>query len=195
MKTTRQIRRRLAVFVTVLGLAAYAAGPVGAETTTIDVNGGTLSSTTNSISFSTVTLDGTDTTTTGNATWTVVDPTGTGAGWNITVVSTDITGLEVDGLTTRTIDIDAAGGDQDLLVSVASIAVTTGNGLPTTAVGSNTDVPFTGASALKILSAAADDGMGTFTYVPTFTLEVPAETYASNTTFGGTITVTIASGP
>ncbi|MBL6926057.1 MAG: hypothetical protein ISR43_02360, partial [Acidimicrobiia bacterium] len=53
----------------------------------------------------------------------------------------------------------------------------------------------TGASALKILSAAADDGMGTFTYVPTFTLEVPAETYASNTTFGGTITVTIASGP
>ncbi len=186
--TTRQIRRRLAVFVTVLGLAAFNAGPAGAESASLAVTGGSLSSTTAAISFTGVTLDGTDTTTTAAPSWTVVDARGTGLGWNVTVISTDLTD---GGTPLRSLDISAA--DQDLLVSVGSISATAGNGVPTTAVGSNTDVPFTGGAALKILSAAVGDGMGTYTYTPTFTQEVPAEAYA--VTYTGTVTVTVASTP
>lgn len=178
-------RQHLVAVMAVVAMTALAAGPASAESTTITVAGGSLTSTTAAIAFSGVTLDGTDQTNTGSASWTVVDATGTGSGWNITVIATNFTG------STRTIYITES--DQDLLVSVGSIAVTTGNGVPTTAVGSNTDVPFTGETALKILSAATDDGMGTFTYVPTFTLEVPAEEYA--VAYTGTITVTIASAP
>ncbi|MBC8196067.1 MAG: WxL domain-containing protein [Acidimicrobiia bacterium] len=162
---------------------------MGAESTSVTITGATPASTTPVITFDTVTLSGSDTTTTGSATWSVADPRGTGAGWNVTVVSTDFIGT-IDGVV-KTIDIDA--GNQDLLVSIASIAISAGNAAPTTTITSDTDVPFSGATPLKILSAAVDAGMGSYTYVPTFTLEIPTSTVAG--TYAAAVTVTINAGP
>lgn len=182
-------RRALACLAATAVVVVGAVAPVGAETTSITITGATPVSTTPLVTFDTVTLSGSDTTTTGSATWTVADPRGTGAGWNVTVVSTDFTGT-IDGVV-RTIDIDA--GNQDLLVRVASIATAAGNAAPTTTISSDTDVPFSGATPLKILSAAVDAGMGSYTYVPTFTLEIPASTVAG--TYAAAVTVTINAGP
>ena len=185
----RRVKRRLLPFLMVIGLVAFTAGPIGAESATVTVNAGSLSATTAAIGFTAVTLDGTDQTSTATPTWTATDARGSGLGWNVTVISTDLTG----GTPTRTIDISEA--DQNLTVQLTSgnITVTAGNSAPTTSVGSATNVPFTGGSALKILSAAVDEGMGTYSLVPTFTIEVPAGENA--VAYTGTVTVTIASTP
>ena len=182
-------RRRVVAGAFALWLSFGPVSSSGAETASITIAGATPVSTTPVITFAIVTLSGSDTTTTGSATWTVADPRGTGTGWNVTIVSTDFIGT-IDGVV-RTIDIDA--GNQDLLVRISSIATAAGNAAPTTALSGDTDVPFTGGTPLKILSAAAGVGMGSYTYVPTFTLEIPTSTIAG--TYAAAVTVTINAGP
>lgn len=188
MMRSRPLRGRVLVGLCAL-LVALAIGPVGAETASLAITGATPTSITPDIGFATVTLSGSDTTTTGSATWTVKDPRGTGAGWNVTIISTDFKGT-ISGVV-RTLDIDA--GNQDLLVNIGSIATSSGNAAPITSITGDTDVPFTGSTPLKILSAAVDAGMGTYTYVPTFTLEIPAETIAGS--YAAAVTVTINATP
>ena len=155
----------------------------------VSIVGSTLSFATVPIDFAGITLDGNNATPTGSATWVVNDSRGTGTGWNISIVATDFTGTVGGQL--RTIDISEA--DQDLLVRVASIAITSGNTAPTSPVPSDASVPFTGESPLKILTAAVNTGMGIYNYVPTFTLKFPAAGYA--VAYSGTITVTLNAVP
>lgn len=166
------------VVATVMALLASSSGTAGAEETEesrsqgvqlVSIVGSSLSSATVPIVFSAVTLDGSDSTPTGSATWAVNDSRGTGTGWNVTIVATDFTGSI--GEIVRTVDISEP--DQDLLVSVGSITTTSGNTAPTTPSASNTSVPFTGETPLKILTAAVNTGMGVYTYEPTFTLKFP----------------------
>jgi len=48
-------------------------------------------------------------------------------------------------------------------------------------------------SAQTILSAAAATGMGSYSFTPTFTLIVPAATFAG--TYTATVTLAVVSGP
>ena len=85
------MKKRILAIVAVLALMAGAA-VVSAESGTVQINGGSLATTTTAVTLAGVTLDGTDQTTTDTTnSWTAEDPTGTGAGWNLTVAATDFT--------------------------------------------------------------------------------------------------------
>ena len=96
MRGNKRIHRVLTVrTATILALVALVLGVAGvvyAESGTVAVTGGTLSVTPANVTLSGVTLDGADKTaiSTSNA-WTAKDPTGTGAGWRLTIASTDFT--------------------------------------------------------------------------------------------------------
>lgn len=149
---------------------------------TVTVSGGTLSVTPQSIDFGTVTLDGTDQTVTDqdSTNWSGVDPTGTGAGWHVTIAATDF----VDGGNTIGVANFKAKLDD------ANINVVAGNTAPTSSIIAYTSLSTT---AQTLLSAAVGNGMGSYNFVPDFTLDVAASTYAGSYT--STVTVAIISGP
>lgn len=183
------MKKRFLTFAVVLLLLVGTATAVFAETGTVTVTGGSLSVTPANVTLSGVTLDGTDKTATsasGSNSWSAADARGTGAGWNLTIASTDFTG----GTPTRTIDISAADQEFKIQLLAGNIVVTAGNTDPVSQVTSLTSI---GDATLKFVSAAVDTGMGTYAINPNFELEVPAETYAE--TYTATITISAVSGP
>jgi WxL domain surface cell wall-binding len=135
------------------------------------------------ISFPGVTLDGDPHTVDGSTSAWRADATGETGGWNVTVSSTDF-----DNGSGKTI---AVSNFQIRLLD-ANIVWVSGDdiNMPT-----STQTTFTALSgtALKIASAAVDDGNGVYDMTPDFRLTVPAETYAGNYT--ATVTVSVAAGP
>jgi hypothetical protein len=167
-----------------LAALALAAVPLGAALAdaTITVSGGSLSVTPAAITFQAVTLNGGDQTSNGTTSaWTIADPTGTGAGYHVTIAATNFT----DGAS-HTIPVS---GFRATLLD-ANIVTTSGNTKPTSSMTSATALSTT---AQTLVSAAAGAGMGTYTATPTFTLAVPANTFAGSYT--STVTVAIVSGP
>ncbi len=132
------------------------------------------------------------------------DATGSGAGWNVTfqatqftcVVGTD-TGCKT-GLTTlpwNSLSIAPPGA------TCAGGSSCTGS--PTISISANTAVDTgsgtTAGSAVKVLSAAAGSGMGSYTVTPgtigTGQLELAIPGNALATTYHSTLTITANSGP
>ncbi|MEW6283530.1 MAG: WxL domain-containing protein [Candidatus Eremiobacterota bacterium] len=155
-------------------------------TATITINAGALSiSHAGSVTFAPLTLNGLDqaATCTSTPTLTLTDARGSGSGWNVTLSATNFT----------------SGGNSIL----ASGFTFTGPGGTVTTVAGN--APPTQSTVVaqalspggfKVLSAAANTGMGRYTYTPAtaqFGLTVPASTFAGN--YSSTMTFTIASGP
>ena len=158
-------------------VGAPAAGSVQA---TVSVTGGSLSNTAQSIAFPGVTLTGADQLVVGaTAAWQAQDARGTGAGWNVTVTSSNFTG---------TGGSIAVANFKLRLPSVTTIA---GNTAPTPSPASY--VALSNATPLKILSAAAATGMGTYGYTPETQLTVPGSTSAGSYT--ANVSVSINSGP
>jgi hypothetical protein len=185
-------RRTLAIIVAI-ALLALTATAVYAETATVTITGGSLSVTAADITFSGVTLDGSDQTTTsasGANNWSASDARGTGVGWNLTIVATDFS----DG-GTRSLDISSADQEFKIQLLDTNVAVTAGNTEPVSQVAALTAIPESPAAALKFLSAAVDTGMGSYTLNPNFELEIPAETYVGTGTYTSTVTITAVSGP
>ena len=180
-KVTKKAWLIIATLVAVASLAIYGIGVAAADTVTVVVTGGTLSMTAGgNQTLTSVTLDGTDKTTTGSlGTLDVKDARGSGAGWNVVVASTD---FAKGGDPSKT--IAAAGFNVPAVPAVTTVA---GNGAPTS---------FSGAlngAGLKLLSAALDSGMGEYQTTPNLQLAVPAQTYAG--TYTATVTETVTSGP
>lgn len=149
---------------------------------TITVSGAPLSVTTNNIAFNPVTLNGSLIVSNGTTSaWTMKDPTGTGSGWHTTITATNF----VDS-NAHTISVTGF----KMLLSNGAITTVDGNAAPTSSFTSSTVLS---GSPQSFLAAAADSGMGTYTALPTFTLDVPASTYAGS--YVSTVTVTIISGP
>jgi len=149
---------------------------------TVTISGGSLSVTPQSIGFGTVTLTGADQTVTdGDSTnWSAVDPTGTGVGWNVTIAATDfdsgVNTIAVANFRARLLD--------------ANISTIAGNTAPTSSITAYTALSTT---AQTLLSAAVNEGMGTYNFVPDFELDVAAATFAG--IYTSTVTVAIISGP
>jgi hypothetical protein len=74
-----------------------------------------------------------------------------------------------------------------------NIDVLAGNGKPASRVSSFAPVPGTNAGSLLFLSAATNEGMGTYDLHPEFRLTTPTGSTAANYT--ATLTVDIATGP
>lgn len=178
-----------ATFMLLLVLAALiGAARAGAVAITGTVTGGAALSVTSagSPSFS-LTLDGTDQTTSYTLPASAVDPRGTGAGWNLTVTSTQFK--------------DAAGHTFPTTASTIT-AATNGCGASSTCTLATNSVSYasltmpagaTAPAAVKYFNAAANSGMGKIDVNATVTVAVPANVFAG--TYSSTVTVSIASGP
>lgn len=183
--------KKLTAITAILAVLAVSAVAVYAETASVTVSAGSLSVTPADVTLSGVTLDGTDqlsTSASGSNNWSATDSRGTGAGWNLTIDSTDFS----DG-GSNTMDISSADQEFKIQLLDANITVTEGNTKPTSQVTSLTAIPEAPAAALKFVSAAVDEGMGTYAINPNFELEVPAETVAA--AYTATITISAVSGP
>ena len=183
------MNRKILTLTLILGLLTATALAVYAEDATVTIGAGSLSETANNVALSGVTLDGTDQTSTsafGDNSWSITDARGSGAGWNVTIASTDF-----DDGGSNTIDISAADSLFKIQLTADHITVTAGSAAPTSSVTSLTSIA---DSTLKILSAADDGtGMGSYAYQPNFELGVPAETYIGSYT--ATLTLSATTGP
>ena len=128
---------------------------------------------------------------TGTMVLTAEDNTGTGAGWNVTVVSSDLVWV---GSANGGADIPAAAlaltaaADPVLVAGQAiGVAAATGPQVPPTSPLGSLDTP------RKVLSATAAYGAGTYTQDLGMTLTIPAMSRVG--TYTGTLTTTISSAP
>ena len=189
--------RFLVITLFTMALAIMASSAAFADSTpgTTVVNGaGSVTEAVTAPTISPVTLAGVDQTVNYTLPTTVVDATGTGNGWNLTLTSTTFT---TGGGSAHLLATDAS-----TITSVASSCITPGSGSitctnPTNAISYPLTVPAAASApaAVKFFNAAANSGMGEFTVTPTIAIAIPANTYASSSGYSSTLTVAVVSGP
>jgi hypothetical protein len=137
------------------------------------------------------------------ASYTAADTTGSGSGWNVTFQASRF------ACTNGTDAGCPSGNDQlptsSLLMPAPTVACHTGTSCvgraakPTISIAGNTALD--GGAAVKIASASANTGMGTYDFTPgtigigTGNLQLTVPSYAYATTYHSTLTVSIVSGP
>lgn len=181
---------RAAITCLALAGAAVAAPPAFAATSTVTgtVSGGSLSIATSATPTFSVTLNGTDQTPTYTVPTTATDTTGSAAGWNLTVTSTQFT---TGGGTPKTLATNAS-----TITGVTNSCPGPGScTAPTNAITYPIGVPAAGTppAAVKYYNAAAATGEGVFTNTPTVQVAVPAT--ASAGSYSSTLTLAAVSGP
>jgi hypothetical protein len=175
----------LAASLGIVGAVALGSAlPVGATADTgVTITGGTLSggglTFNNTGAFTGVTLNGSQQTTTETLSIAnITDARGTGAGWNDSLTLTQLKQYSagayvVGGYTLPTSSIKVTTAPVVSLVDSTSSAAST-----ITPVATNTALD-TG-SAVKLLDAAANGGMGSYSFSNiTMTLTIPANAYAA----------------
>jgi WxL domain surface cell wall-binding len=146
---------------------------------------GTLSETIASISSPSTTLNGTDQAMIWQIVLNVADTRGTGAGWNLTITSTQLktlTGKTLPTTATRITAVDAACAPASSCTS-ASNAIS----YPRTVPADNT-----APTPVKFFNAASGSGQGHFQFTITLATTVPANSYKGSYT--STITPAINDG-
>jgi WxL domain surface cell wall-binding len=176
----------LATIATLLSLSV----PALAATSTVNgtVAAGSLSLATSASPSFSVTLDGTDQTASYTVPTTITDASGSGAGWNLTITSTQ---FSTGGATPQTLPTTAS---QITAVSNTCVGGSTCTN-PTNAVSYPVSVPAasTPPTAIKYFNAAANTGRGKFTNTPTVAVAVPANAAAGS--YSSTLTLAAVSGP
>jgi hypothetical protein len=173
-----------------LALGLLLAGPAAvfaANTVTEDVTAGTRTASITDLALQSLPVAHVDTTTAGDSLdLGVDDSSGTGAGWNVTIESSD---LVYSGANNGT-DIPAdhlAIGTPLAPAHTAGQAIDGTNGPLLVGAGGTLDAP------VKVINAAADYGQGTYTQSIPVALTVPAESRVG--TYTATLTVSITAGP
>jgi WxL domain surface cell wall-binding len=186
MARGRLILAGLMLALVACAVAAGASADTGLVTGTVTAR--TLSQSTSATPSFSVTLNGTDQTASYTLPITVTDSRGSGAGWNLTVTSTQFT---TGGGSPNTLSTSAS------TISAASATCNTGSSCtnPTNSVSYPLGLPAgaTPPTAVKFFNAALTTGLGKFTLTPTVQVSVPANTYAG--TYTSTVTLAIVSGP
>ncbi len=174
-----------------LGLAAImtvavAAPAFAADTATATVTAGTLTASYADLTIASVAYShAVQTTASQDMTLTADDSTGSGDGWNVTVLTSDFEYTGDNGGTAIPA-VNFVFGTPDAPTATAGQAVDGTNG-PTAGVGGALD------AAKKVISANADFGQGTYTQTVGAQLTIPAQSRAG--TYTGTLTTTISTGP
>lgn len=171
--------------------AAVAANPTAAladdVTATGTVTAGSLAFSATDAPVFSATLNGTDQDVTDTIDIDVNDARGSGAGWSLSITSTQ---FKTSGQDPRTLSTSAAA------ITGATVACDAGTcTAPTNSTSYPVGVPAgtQAPTAAEFFAAAADSGMGDFTIRPTLRLRVPANTYAG--TYTSTITITNGTAP
>lgn len=165
--------RRASLVFAVLGAIALIASGAEAQLG-ITIGSGLLTGTVSDVTLSSVTLDGANQTRTATPSivWNVVDARGTGAAWTVTAsAAADLTSAAGSVETTaRTF------ARSNLSIEPGTLTAGLGSD-PTTNISAST-VSFSGSSQNMIVCSGTCKG--TYTYSPTFTLNIPANAYRSN---------------
>jgi hypothetical protein len=172
-------------------LAASASLPALADNTVTQVlSGGALTASIANLTLSPISVTHVPQISTGTLTLAADDSTGTGLGWNVTVVSSNFvyTGTYAQA------DIGAASfsvaaASQPILVAGQAVSLTAANGPqlpPTTPNGLTLD------TARRVLQATAAYGAGSYTQALGVALVVPADRLPG--TYTSTLTTTILTG-
>ncbi len=146
--------------------------------------GGTLSfaAAPANVTFSSITLNGFNQTSTATQSLDIGDNTGSGSGWNVTLSNTPFT----------------SGSNQlassDFTVpALPTPACDTGSTCTTANLGTWSTYALPGATATKLLSAAASSGLGNQTVSLGWQASIPSSAFAGS--YASTWTVTLVSGP
>jgi hypothetical protein len=181
------MKRALVVAVAAVALAGGIAQVARAVGVTGTITGGAALSVTSSAtpSFS-LTLNGTDQTQTYALPFTAVDPRGTGAGWNLSITSTQF-----------------SSGAHTLPATASVISnLTSGCSSGSTCTGPTNSVSWSGLAIpaasvapapVKFFNAAANSGLGSVDFNMTVSVTVPANTYAGS--YSSTVTLSMITGP
>jgi len=184
------IFKKVATGTAVLALSTGVfAGATFAAGNTTEINGGARSLTGATTSeFTGVTLNGKIQTVTANInSFTIMDATGSGAGWDFNVSATLFNHSTEGDLSAGSLILDIPtitaieeGSDEENTILFPSEPVSIDNAL---------------ATPVAILSAEADGGMGTYTVgaIPMTLTLMPNEVYSG--TYTSTITTTLTAGP
>jgi hypothetical protein len=170
----------------VLALLMMSAGSAAGALRIDDGNGGSSPAIS---SFTDVTLNGTPQLATASiAPFTIIDDSGGGAGWNLTLqIPTFQNGTGVDCATGATASVDATTLSMD-----APVVAPADGGTSMTGVTAAGYTNFTAAQT--IVDATAGNGAGTYTVAPAvMKFTVPADTLA--TTYCTEVTLTLSTGP
>lgn len=176
------------VLLVILALGGSGIAFADSTTGTATVAAGTLTETNATTPAISSTLNGTDQTATYTLAITANDATGSGAGWNLTLTSTQ---FSTGGTTPKTLATTASS----LSAVTEACAAGTTCTAPTNAITYPVVVPAasTAPTAVKFYNAAAATGLGKFTITPTIGVTIPANTYAGSYT--STVTLAVVSGP
>jgi hypothetical protein len=171
------------------GAALFAPSALAASATvTGTISAGSLGIATSATPSFSATLDGTDKTPTYTVPTTVTDTTGAGAGWHLTITSTQFT---TGGGTPKTLATNAS-----TITGVTNTCTGTGTCTsPTNSITYALGIPAAGTppAAATYFNAAAGTGAGEFTNTPTVQVAVPATSSAG--TYSSTLTLAAVSGP
>lgn len=177
--------------VTVAALVAAGLVPASAfaasATVTGTVSGSTLGVSTSATPSFSANLDSGDSTQTFSVPLTLQDTRGTGAGWNLTVTSTQYT---TGGGTPSTLATTASS-----ITGVTSVCASGTCTNPTNSIAFPVGVPAasTPPTAAKFYDASANTGMGKFTVTPTIGVFVPQNSVAG--TYNSTLSIAVVTGP
>jgi hypothetical protein len=170
-----------------LALIALSAVPAHAADPIVSLNlqAGTRTASLTSATLDPITYKHVEQNQTGSFTLTVDDSTGSGAGWNVTILSSAI------------VYSGANGGTN---IPAANLSITTAN-TPVATAGQAVDVtggPLAGTAstldaARKVIYASTNFGQGTYTQALPLQMVVPGMSRAG--AYTATITVTMAAGP
>lgn len=190
-------RKYVAVMIAALAMLSLVVLPAYASTagdSQVSITGGVLSGGLVGFgNFTPIALDGSNKTTT--ADWTigdVVDATGTGAGWNVSLTLT----LFKEWLTDAYVTDGKTLGSASVLVTTAPVVTQVDDSsseIETVTVVADA-VALDTTSPIKLLSSALDGGMGSYSVSNMgVTLSVPANVYAA--TYKTEATVALVTGP
>ena len=192
MSTISGPRRLTAVVGATAFLVTMLAGPAAAtDTVVLAITGSGLTASIADLTFTSVPYQNSAHDVTGTMTLTADDSTGSGAGWNVTVMSSAFTWV---GTANGGIDIPASGlalttpaAPSFIAGQAIGPALSTGPQVPPTSPIGRLDTP------RKTLVATAAYGSGTYSQALGVTLTVPAMSRVG--TYTGTLTTTITSAP
>jgi hypothetical protein len=178
----------LGAAIATAALAPGATALAATSTVTGNVAGGALSLVSTATPSFSVTLDGTDQTATYSVPAVVTDARGNGAGWNLTVTSTQFT---TGGGSPSTLATDASRITSATNQCVSGATCTD----PTNSIGYPVTIPAaaTPPAAVKYFNAATGSGRGKFDNTADVSVAVPANTDAG--TYSSTLTLSAVSGP
>jgi hypothetical protein len=184
------IRRRLALGLSAATLlVGTVAGPAfAADTVTQAVTAGTRTASVANLTLGGVAYSHSTQANTGSMTLTADDSTGSGAGWNVTVLSSAFVYSGANGgtnIAATNFSLSSAAGP--VATAGQAVDVTAGPKVPTVSPVGTLD------SARKTVQADAAFGQGTYTQALGVSLSIPAQSRAG--TYTGTLTTTIASAP